>query len=119
VADAPADARTIRIQKGEVVPPTARAGQLVVVRVQYAVLAPGADMRVGLRESRMLQSDGREIAEPQSRVVNVEQGVFVSTYRFDLPADTPPGRYRVVTIIETDGMSPPPQARSEAVIVVG
>jgi hypothetical protein len=117
-ADQPADASMIRIQKGEVVPATARAGEPIVVRVQYAVLAPGADTRIALNEWRMLRTGDRDIAAPQHRQMSVEQGVFVSTYRFAVPADTPPGQYRIVTLIETDGVNPPQRARTEAILVV-
>lgn len=118
VAGQPADESMIRIQKGEVIPATARAGEAIVVRVQYAVLAPGADTRVALNEWRMLRTGDRDIAEPQHRQMNVEQGVFVSTYRFAVPADAPPGQYRIVTLIETDGVTPPQRARTETILIV-
>jgi outer membrane lipoprotein SlyB len=113
----PAAGSVIRVAKCEVIPPAARPGQRVMVRVDYAVVAP-IDMRLELDEWRMLQSGDEDVTKPQHRHVRAEQGVFTSEYRFQLPADLPPGRYTVKTVMKTQGLDPPEQGIAEARLVV-
>jgi hypothetical protein len=114
----PSEGNIIDIRKYEVLPVQAKPGQIIVVRMDYFVLAPNPDQRVDLREWRVIRRDGQDVTQPDYRQLRVEQGTHTSEYRFRLLSNTPPGRYSVVTILKTEGEILHQKA-AEAVLVVG
>jgi len=116
VGSMPRDRDIVEVQKSEVEPLPVKAGQSVVLRVEYSVLAPNPDQRVELTEWRAIRKSGETVMGPVERDTRREQGVFTSAYQFQVPSNMAPGEYTVLTVLETgDGQK---RAASEARLVV-
>jgi hypothetical protein len=116
VGHVPSSGNLVEVQKSEVEPFPARPGQSVALRVEYSVLAPNPDQRVELKEWRAIQRSGATVMGPVERGTRREQGVFTSTYQFQVPSSMAPGEYTVLTVLETgDGQK---RVASESRLVV-
>jgi hypothetical protein len=73
-------------------------GAPVESQVAYTVLMPGNALDVKVSESRTLVRGGESYPLSRRDVVR-PQGSHVSTLKFTLPKDLPPGDYRLVTTI--------------------
>jgi hypothetical protein len=114
----PTAGNVLAIKRYELVPPTARPGQIVLVRMDYFIMAMNPDQRVDLEEWRLMRRDGREVTERDyRRRPGLEQGVYTTEYWFQLLPNTPPGQYTILTILATEGQSRH-QGRAEATLLV-
>ena len=99
----PSQGNVIQVERSEVVPVPARPGQKIVVRMEYYVVAPIPDLRVDLRVWCEIKHDDGSVMERLSDKIRMEQGMYTSTYEFQLPPDTRPGKYTILTTFRTEG----------------
>ncbi len=96
----PSEGTIITIEDAKVYPHVAYPGEMVDLRVTYAVLTPGPDTEVDVTEIREITHDGQLVGNPEVRVIR-PGGTYTSTVPLRLPSDARRGEYRVKTIIES------------------
>ncbi|MGE5190477.1 MAG: glycine zipper domain-containing protein [Gemmatimonadota bacterium] len=92
----------LKIETVRVNPAALSPGETININLTYAVLVPGADQQVLVRETREILMNGTSVGKT-SIDVSREGGTWKSTVPVTLPANAAPGNYRVVASVETKG----------------
>lgn len=100
---APSQGTIVTIENVEMTPRTIRPGEVVDMKVTYAVLAP-SDTRVDITEIRKITRNGGLVGNPQVRVIR-DAGTYTSTLPLRLPSDADKGDYLVTTTIQSERAS--------------
>ena len=95
----PQQGEKLIFEQTDVLPGTARPGEMVDGSIQYALLGTGAGIEVV--ESRSLLYGDRLIADISSESIVRTDGTWVSSQEFRVPANSAPGLYKLVTKVRT------------------
>ncbi len=90
----------LEIEAATLAPPAAGAGAAVESTVNYTALAPTDGGAIDVREVRTLVAADNSTLQLGDRKVSRPQGSHQSIFRFTMPADFPPGSYRLVTTVQ-------------------
>ena len=93
----------VRLNRFDVVPASTQSGEEVMMRIEFAVIAPIPDLMVDLSERYMLRHNERDVLQSTHRELRADQGIHMSESTFRLPADLPAGHYTVLTILRIEG----------------
>jgi hypothetical protein len=90
----------LTIENTYVSPPTVRPGDVVDLKMTYAVLNPSPNARTRITEIREISYRGELVGRPE---INVEQidGTYTTTVPLRLPSNAAPGTYRVKSMVES------------------
>jgi hypothetical protein len=83
-----------------VFPPTVRPGEVVDLKMTYAVLHPTPNTKTRITEIREISYRGELVGRPE---VNVEQsdGTYTTTVPLRLPSNAARGTYRVKSMVQS------------------
>lgn len=82
-------------------PQTIRTGNLVDLKMTYAVLNPSANVQTNITEIREITHDGELVGKPEVRVTRGD-GTYDSTVPLRLPSNAPKGQYKVTMTVQSD-----------------
>jgi len=94
----------LTIEDATVYPRSVYPGEVVDLRLTYAVLTPSPEVEVNVTEIRRITHNGELVGDPEVRVIR-PGGTYTSTVPLHLPANARRGEYTVKTIIETSRAS--------------
>jgi hypothetical protein len=98
----PAQGIRLKIEAVRSTPALLAPGETVDINLTYAVLVPSADRQVLVRETREILVNGASVGKT-SIDIEREGGTWKSIVPITLPADAPPGKYRVIASVESAG----------------
>ena len=81
-------------------PKTVKPGDLVDLRMTYAVLNPSKNADTKITEIREITHNGELVGKPEVTVSRTD-GTYNSTVPLRLPANAPKGEYKVKTTIQS------------------
>jgi len=81
-------------------PPTVRPGDVVDLKLTYALLTPSPGTKTKITEIREITYKGEMVGRPEVRVEHTD-GTYTSTVPLRLPANAAKGTYRVKTMVES------------------
>ncbi|OGP69042.1 MAG: hypothetical protein A2170_06165 [Deltaproteobacteria bacterium RBG_13_53_10] len=96
----PSQGPVLTIENAVVSPATASPGDLVDLKMTYAVLNPSKDAETKITEIREITHNGELVGKPEITVTRTD-GTYNSTVPLRLPTNTPKGEYRVKTMIQS------------------
>ncbi|HEY7528714.1 MAG TPA: glycine zipper domain-containing protein [Candidatus Deferrimicrobiaceae bacterium] len=99
----PAQGIRLKIESLRPNPTLLAPGETVNINLTYAVLTPSVDRQVLVRETREILVNGNSVGRTSVEIER-EGGTWKSIVPITLPADAPPGTYRVVASIESAGI---------------
>ena len=82
-------------------PQTVRPGDVVEMKMTYAVLNPSAEAKTSITEIREVTYSGELVGKPEVRVERGD-GTYTSTVPIRLPSDAKKGVYKVRTIVQSE-----------------
>jgi hypothetical protein len=94
----------VTIENVELTPRTVDPGEVVDMKVTYAVLTPSEHERIDITEIRKITHNGELVGNPRVRVTR-DAGTYASTLPLRLPPDADAGTYLVTTTIESASSS--------------
>ncbi len=94
-----AQGEMLTLERAEILPATARPGEMIDSSIQYALLGTGGAIQVS--EQRSLLQNGGVVADLSSQSFTREDGTWVSTQPFRVPSDLAPGNYTILTTVRT------------------
>ncbi len=92
----------LKIEAIRVNPAALAPGETVNINMTYAVLVPGEDQQVLVRETREILVNGASVGKT-SIDISREGGTWKSTVPITLPHNAAAGNYRVVASVEAKG----------------
>ncbi len=95
----PAQGEMLTLERSEVLPATARPGEMAEASIQYALLGAGPGVQVS--EQRSLMRGDRMIADLSTHNFTRDDGTWVSAQPFRIPTNLEPGIYTIVTTVRT------------------
>ena len=95
----PAQGEMLTLERSEVLPGTARPGEMAEASIQYALLGTGSGVQVS--EQRSLMRGDRMIADVSTHNFSRDDGTWVSSQPFRIPSNLEPGAYTIVTTVRT------------------
>lgn len=95
----PGQGTRLKIETVRANPAALAPGETVNINVTYAVLTP-PDRQVLVRETREILVNGSSVGRTAIEISR-EGGTWKSTVPVTLPANAPPGNYRVIASVET------------------
>lgn len=101
-AYSPSQGTRLKIEKVRANPSVLGPGETVNINLTYAVLTPSADRQVLVKETREILANGSTVGR-SSVEIGREGGTWRSTVPVTLPANAPPGNYRIVASVESTG----------------
>lgn len=106
----PSQGTMVTIEDVEMSPGSLGPGEVVKMKVTYAVLTPSGDSPIDITEIRNITHDGMLVGEPQIRVTR-KSGTYTSAVPLRLPPDANKGTYLVTTSIQSAAASDVRQSR--------
>jgi hypothetical protein len=94
----------LSIENAYAAPNVVYRGDVVDLKMTYAVLTPSPEGEVGVTEIREITHNGQLVGKPEVRVVR-PGGTYASTVPLHLPPDAPRGKYQVTSIVQTRNAS--------------
>ncbi len=95
----PSQGEMLTLENAQALPSTVRRGNLIESSIQYALLGTGGGTQV--TETRELRRGEEVIAEVSSKTFTRDDGTWVSTQQFKIPANVQPGTYKVKQVVRT------------------
>jgi hypothetical protein len=96
----PSEGTILTIENATVYPHAVYPGEVVDLKVTYAVLTPSPDAEVDITEIREITHHGELVGNPEIRVIR-PGGTYSSIVPLHLPPNARRGEYRVKTIVES------------------
>jgi hypothetical protein len=94
----------LRIENASALPHIVRSGEVVDLRMTYAVLTPVSNEEVNLTEVREITHDGQIVGNPEIRTQRPD-GTYSTMVLLHLPQNARRGEYKVRYIIESRNAS--------------
>ena len=91
----------LTIEEASSSPQTVRPGDVVEMKMTYAVLNPSAEAKTSITEIREVTYSGELVGKPEVRVERGD-GTYTSTVPIRLPSDAKKGVYKVRTIVQSE-----------------
>ncbi|UCF84259.1 MAG: glycine zipper 2TM domain-containing protein [Desulfobacteraceae bacterium] len=91
----------LTIEEASSSPQTARPGDVVEMKMTYAVLNPSAEAKTSITEIREITHNGELVGKPEVRVERGD-GTYTSTVPIRLPSDAKKGTYKVRTTVQSE-----------------
>lgn len=108
----PGQGNRVTIESTTIMPPTARPGEKVDLRLTYAVLTPYPDNNISITETREITYQGELVGQPKVQVERTD-GTYNSIVPLQLPTDAKLGQYRVRYTVQIPGASDSREATFE------
>jgi hypothetical protein len=96
----PSQGPVLTIENAAVSPETVSPGDLVDLKMTYAVLNPSKDAETKITEVREITHNGELVGKPEITVTRTD-GTYNSNVPLRLPTTAPKGQYRVMTTIQS------------------
>jgi len=96
----------IKIESVAASPPELRAGDSVLLQVQYTILAPPERSQMNVKEVWMISRNSQELTRLEKQAT-VTSGTYAIQYRVALPPDAPEGSYTLSTLLEVLAVGKP------------
>lgn len=93
--------KILTIEEASSSPQTAHPGDVVEMKMTYAVLNPSAETKTSITEIREVTYNGELVGKPEVRVERGD-GTYTSTVPIRLPSDAKKGVYKVRTIVQSE-----------------
>ncbi|MFH1934934.1 MAG: glycine zipper domain-containing protein [Pseudomonadota bacterium] len=93
--------KILTIEEASSSPQTVRPGDVVEMKMTYAVLNPSAEAKTSITEIREVTYSGELVGKPEVRVERGD-GTYTSTVPIRLPSDAKKGVYKVRTIVQSE-----------------
>ena len=93
--------KVLTIEDASSSPQTVRPGDVVEMKMTYAVLNPSAEAKTSITEIREVTYSGELVGKPEVRVERGD-GTYTSTVPIRLPSDAKKGVYKVRTIVQSE-----------------
>jgi len=93
--------KILTIEEASSSPQTAHPGDVVEMKMTYAVLNPSAEAKTSITEIREVTYSGELVGKPEIRVERGD-GTYTSTVPIRLPSDAKKGVYKVRTIVQSE-----------------
>jgi outer membrane lipoprotein SlyB len=90
----------LSIEKAFTSPATVHPGEVVDLKVTYALITPSSGTKTKITEIREITYKGEMVGRPEVRVEHVD-GTYTSTVPLRLPESAAKGTYRVKTMVES------------------
>ncbi len=96
----PSQGTVLTIEDEYAAPNVVHPGDVVDLKLTYAVLTPSPEDEISVTEIREITHNGELVGEPE---VHVERagGTYTSTVPLHLPPDAPRGRYQLTSIVQS------------------
>lgn len=111
----PTGSPEIKIRKSTAFPETVKAGDTLIVGMDYSVMAPKGTESVDIRESMVLKRNGKVLKPLHDEPVTRKLGGIISELDFKIPQGMPPGTY----VIEQEVGAGESSDTGSAVFLVG
>jgi len=96
----PSSGNVVKIEEVGAIPSSVRPGEKVDLKATYALLHPDPDAKIGIIEIREIKHNGALVGRPEVKVVRAG-GTYTSSVPIFLPKNAAPGRYTVITTIDS------------------
>lgn len=96
----PSQGSMVTIEKASASPEVVSPGDIVEIRITYAVLNPSSEMATSLTEIREITHNGKLVGKPEATVSRTS-GTYTSTIPIRLPENSERGIYDVRTIVQS------------------
>jgi hypothetical protein len=96
----PSQGSIVTIEKASASPEVVSPGDIVEIRITYAVLNPSSEMETSLTEIREITHNGELVGKPEATVSRTS-GTYTSTIPIRLPENSGRGIYDVRTIVQS------------------
>jgi len=96
----PSRGSILTIENSEASPSTVLSGNVVDLKMTYAVLNPTPNVRTKITEIREITYKGDLVGRPEVKVEHTD-GTYTSTVPLRLPSSAAKGTYRVKAIVES------------------
>ena len=93
--------KVLTIEEASSSPQTVHPGDVVEMKMTYAVLNPSAEAKTSITEIREVTYSGELVGKPEVRVERGD-GTYTSTVPIRLPSDAKKGVYKVRTIVQSE-----------------
>ena len=90
----------LSIEKAFTSPATVHPGEVVDLKVTYALITPSSGTKTKITEIREITYKGEMVGRPEVRVEHID-GTYTSTVPLRLPESAAKGTYRVKTMVES------------------
>ena len=90
----------LSIEKAFASPATVHPGDVVDLKVTYALITPSSGTKTKITEIREITYKGEMVGKPEVRVEHSD-GTYTSTVPLRLPSSAAKGTYRVKTVVES------------------
>jgi surface antigen len=101
---APSKGSVLTIENANASPSTVRPGEVVDLKLTYAVLNPSPNTKTRITEIREITYKGETVGRPEVRVEHTD-GTYTSTVPLRLPSSASKGTYRVKTMVQSPNAS--------------
>ena len=91
----------IKIENTEILPISVKPGESIEIKTTYYLYGPEQRKKINVKETRIIQYNGKAVMNPLVREVIREQGLFSSIAKLPIPEDAAPGEYEVITTIDS------------------
>jgi outer membrane lipoprotein SlyB len=91
----------LTIEEASSSPQTVHPGEVVEMKMTYAVLNPSPETQTNITEIREITHDGELVGKPEVRVERGD-GTFTSTVPIRLPSGAKKGVYKVITTVQSE-----------------
>ncbi len=96
----PSQGPVLRIEDAVPSPNVVRPGDLVDLKMTYAVLNPSQNAQTKITEIREIVHNGELVGKPEVTVTRTD-GTYNSSVPLRLPSNAPRGEYRVVNVVQS------------------
>ncbi len=93
----------LTIEDATVSSQSVKPGDVVEIKMTYAVLNPSPEAKVSITEIREITHDGELVGKPEVRV-NRSDGTYSSTVPVHLPTTAKKGLYKVKTVVQSENL---------------
>jgi len=96
----PSQGTVLTIEDEYAAPNVAHPGDVVDLKLTYAVLTPSSEGEISVTEIREITHNGELVGQPEVRVERAG-GTYTSTVPLHLPPDAPRGRYQLTSMVQS------------------
>ena len=90
----------LTIEEASLSPQNVKSGEVVEIKMTYAVLNPSPGAKSTITEIREITYNGEPVGKPETRVERPD-GTYTSTVPLRLPSNAKKGQYRVTTTVQS------------------
>ena len=99
----PSQGTVLTIEEASTAPQSVSPGEVVEIKMTYAVLNPTPEARTAITEIREITYEGNLVGKPENLVERAD-GTYTSSVPLRLPADAKKGLYRVKVVVQSENV---------------